>query len=126
MSRLVQRATPVGPFRAAPLVTSPWAWVANGEARVPHAAGPGSSERARGMEKEYAERSTLERRIADAGWHILRDQRVPDGYLVEFQQGPPSGYHLHAQTRKSKGRSRAEAYRRFLAELGVPFAPMYR
>jgi hypothetical protein len=71
------------------------------------------------MEREYAEEAALARRISEAGWHILRDEHVADGYVVEFQHGPPDGYHLRAQTRTSKGIDRNDAYRHFLEEIGV-------
>jgi hypothetical protein len=64
-----------------------------------------------------AERSDLERRITEAGWHILRDEQVGDGYLVEFQQGSYTEYHPGAETRTSQGLDRNDAYRRFLEEL---------
>jgi hypothetical protein len=66
-----------------------------------------------------AEQSALEQRISEAGWRILRDEHVADGYVVEYQQGSPMEYHLHAQTRKSTGRDRSDAYRRFLEELAT-------
>ena len=64
-----------------------------------------------------AERSDLERRITEAGWHILRDEQVGDGYVVEFQQGSYTEYHPGAETRTSQGLDRNDAYRRFLEEL---------
>ena len=64
-----------------------------------------------------AERSDLERRITEAGWHILRDEQVGDGYVVEFQQGSYAEYHPGAETRTSQGLDRNDAYRRFLEEL---------
>ena len=64
-----------------------------------------------------AERSDLERRISEAGWHILRDEQVGDGYVVEFQQGSYTEYHPGAETRTSQGVDRNDAYRRFLEEL---------
>ena len=64
-----------------------------------------------------AERSGLERRITEAGWHILRDEQVGDGYVVEFQQGSYTEYHPGAETRTSQGLDRNDAYRRFLEEL---------
>jgi hypothetical protein len=70
-----------------------------------------------GMDRIYAEESALQRQISEAGWHILRDKHVPDGYVVEFQQGPPDGYHLRAPTWTSTGRDRIDAYRQFLEEL---------
>jgi hypothetical protein len=65
------------------------------------------------------ERADLERRISEAGWHILRDEQVGDGYVVEFQQGDYTEYHPGAQTRSSQGRDRNDAYRRFLEEIGT-------
>ena len=66
---------------------------------------------------DAAERSDLERRITEAGWHILRDEQVGDGYVVEFQQGSYTEYHPGAETRTSQGLDRNDAYRRFLEEL---------
>ena len=48
------------------------------------------------MMEDDTERADLARRISEAGWHILRDEQVEDGYVVEFQQGdlhriPPRG-----------------------------------
>jgi hypothetical protein len=63
------------------------------------------------------ERTDLERRISEAGWHILRDEQVGDGYVVEFQQGDYTEYHPGAETRSSQGIDRNDAYRRFLEEL---------
>jgi hypothetical protein len=63
------------------------------------------------------ERTDLERRISEAGWHILRDEQVGDGFLVEFQQGDYTEYHPGAETRSSQGLDRNDAYRRFLKEL---------
>jgi hypothetical protein len=71
------------------------------------------------MDEEYAEQSDLERRISEAGWHILREEHLADGYVVEYQLGPPTGFHLRSETRTSKGKDRNDAYRRFLEELGV-------
>ena len=65
------------------------------------------------------ERADLERRISEAGWHILRDEEVGDGYVVEFQQGNYTEYHPGAETRSSQGQDRNDAYRRFLEELGT-------
>jgi hypothetical protein len=70
------------------------------------------------MEDE-TERADLERRISGAGWHILRDEQVGDGYVVEFQQGTYTEYHPGAETRSSQGAVRNDAYRRFLEELGA-------
>ena len=66
-----------------------------------------------------AERSDLERRISEAGWHILRDEQLGDGYLVEFQQGSYTEYHPGAETRSSQGLDRNDAYRRFLEEISA-------
>ena len=66
-----------------------------------------------------AERAELERRISEAGWHILRDEEVGDGYVVEFQQGNYTEYHPGAETRSSQGLDRNDAYRRFLEELAA-------
>ncbi len=63
------------------------------------------------------ERTDLERRISEAGWHILRDEQVGDGYVVEFQQGDYTEYHPGAETRSSQGSDRNDAYRRFLEQL---------
>ena len=68
---------------------------------------------------EATERADLERRISEAGWHILRDEHVGDSYVVEFQQGTYTEYHPGAETRSSQGRDRNDAYRRFLEELGL-------
>ena len=68
---------------------------------------------------EATERADLERRISEAGWHILRDEEVGEGYVVEFQQGNYTEYHPGAETRSSQGRERNDAYRRFLEELGT-------
>ena len=65
------------------------------------------------------ERADLERRISEAGWHILRDEQVGDGYLVEFQQGDYTEYHPGAETRSSQGLDRNDAYRRFLEEISA-------
>jgi hypothetical protein len=65
------------------------------------------------------ERADLERRISEAGWHILRDEQVGAGYVVEFQQGSYTEYHPGAETRSSQGVDRNDAYRRFLDELGA-------
>jgi hypothetical protein len=66
--------------------------------------------------EDDAERTDLERRISEAGWHILRDEQVGDGYVVEFQQGDYTEYHPGAETRSSQGLDRNDAYRRFLEE----------
>lgn len=65
------------------------------------------------------ERTDLERRISEAGWHILRDEQVGDSYTVEFQQGDYTEYHPGAETRSSQGLDRNDAYRRFLEELSA-------
>ena len=65
------------------------------------------------------ERADLERRISEAGWHILRDEQLGDGYLVEFQQGDYTEYHPGAETRSSQGLDRNDAYRHFLEELSA-------
>lgn len=65
------------------------------------------------------DQAALERRINEAGWRILRDEHGADGYTVEFQQGSPTEYHLHAATRKITGADRGDAYRRFLDELAM-------
>ena len=70
------------------------------------------------MENE-TERADLARRISEAGWHILRDEQVDDGYVVEFQQGTYTEYHPGAETRSSRGHDRNDAYRRFLDELAA-------
>ena len=66
-----------------------------------------------------AERAELEHRISEAGWHILRDEEVTDGYVVEFQQGTYTEYHPGAETRSSQGLDRNDAYRRFLEGLAA-------
>jgi hypothetical protein len=73
----------------------------------------------RRMMEEDTERADLERRISEAGWHILRDEQVGDGYVVEFQQGTYTEYHPGAETRSSQGLDRNDAYRRFLEELAA-------
>jgi hypothetical protein len=78
----------------------------------------GKSEGRTGMDDD-AERSDLERRISEAGWHILRDEQVGDGYVVEFQQGSYTEYHPGAETRSSQGLDRNDAYRRFLEEISA-------
>ena len=65
------------------------------------------------------ERADLERRVSEAGWHILRDEQLGDGYLVEFQQGDYTEYHPGAETRSSQGLDRNDAYRRFLEDLSA-------
>jgi hypothetical protein len=71
------------------------------------------------MDREEMERSDLEHRISEAGWHILRAEQVPDGFMVELQQGPPTGFHLHSEVRTSQGSDRNDAYRHFLEELAL-------
>ena len=69
---------------------------------------------------DETERTDLERRISEAGWHILRDEHVEEGYTVEFQQGDYTAeYHPGAETRSSQGLDRNDAYRRFLEELST-------
>ena len=68
---------------------------------------------------DEAERAELERRISEAGWHILRDEEVADGYVVEFQQGTYTEYHPGAETRSTQGLDRNDAYRRFLEGLSA-------
>ena len=63
------------------------------------------------------ERTDLEQRISEAGWHILRDEQVGNGYVVEFQQGSYTEYHPGAETRSSQGLDRNDAYRHFLEEI---------
>ena len=65
------------------------------------------------------ERTDLEQRISEAGWHILRDEQVGDGYVVEFQQGSYTEYHPGAETRSSQGLDRNDAYRHFLDEISA-------
>jgi hypothetical protein len=69
--------------------------------------------------EDDTERADLARRISEAGWHILRDEQVEDGYVVEFQQGDYTEYHPGAETRSSQGLDRNDAYRRFLEELSA-------
>jgi hypothetical protein len=69
--------------------------------------------------EDDTERADLERRIGETGWHILRDEQVEDGYVVEFQQGTYTEYHPGAETRSSTGQDRNDAYRRFLAALAA-------
>jgi hypothetical protein len=76
----------------------------------------GTSDRRRLMEDD-TERADLARRISEAGWHILRDEQVEDGYVVEFQQGDYTEYHPGAETRSTTGQDRKDAYRRFLEEM---------
>lgn len=71
------------------------------------------------MDEGYEERVELERRISEAGWHIVRDDQIGDGYRVEFQRAPAAEFVPGAQTRTSSGRDRNDAYRQFLIELGV-------
>jgi hypothetical protein len=66
--------------------------------------------------EDDAERADLARRIGESGWHILRDEQVADGYVVEFQQGTYTEYHPGAETRSSTGQDRNDAYRHFLEE----------
>ena len=69
--------------------------------------------------EDDTERADLAHRISEAGWHILRDEQVEDGYVVEFQQGTYTEYHPGAETRSSTGHNRNDAYRRFLEELAA-------
>jgi hypothetical protein len=69
--------------------------------------------------EDDTERADLARRISESGWHILRDEQVDDGYVVEFQQGTYTEYHPGAETRSSTGKDRNDAYRRFLEELAA-------
>ena len=71
------------------------------------------------MDEEYDERADLERRISEAGWHIVRDDEVEGGYTVEFQRAPTAEFVPGAETRTSSGVDRNDAYRRFLQELGA-------
>jgi hypothetical protein len=71
------------------------------------------------MDEEYDERADLERRISEAGWHIVRDDEVEGGYTVEFQRAPAAEFVPGAETRTSSGADRNDAYRRFLQELGA-------
>jgi hypothetical protein len=70
-------------------------------------------------EQELAEQAEYERRISEAGWHIVRDEQIPDGHRVEFQQGDPTEFHLKSAIRTVEGSDRNDAYRRFLEEVGV-------
>lgn len=71
------------------------------------------------MDEETAERAGYERRINEAGWHIVRDEQIAGGNSVEFQQGDATEFHLRSETRTVQGRDRTDAYRHFLEELGV-------
>ncbi len=71
------------------------------------------------MDENYEEQAELERRIGEAGWHIVRDDQVGDGYTVEFQRAPAAEFIPGAETRTTAGASRNEAYRRFLDELAA-------
>ena len=71
------------------------------------------------MDEGYDERADLERRISEAGWHIVRDDQVGDGYTVEFQRAPAAEFVPGEETRTSSGVDRNDAYRRFLNELGT-------
>ena len=71
------------------------------------------------MDTNAATRADLERRIGAAGWHIVRDEEVPDGFEVEFQQGSPVEFHPGAATRTVRGADRNDAYRRFLETLSA-------
>jgi hypothetical protein len=61
----------------------------------------------------------LQRQIAQAGWHIIRDEQTADRFMVEFQRGDFSEFHAGAETRSVYGTSRTDAYRRFLDDLLV-------
>jgi hypothetical protein len=69
------------------------------------------------MDEGYDERSDLERRISEAGWHIVRDDEVQGGYTVEFQRAPAAEFVPGAETRTISGTDRNDAYRRFLEEV---------
>jgi hypothetical protein len=71
------------------------------------------------MDEGYDVRAELERRISEAGWHIVRDDQVGDGYTVEFQRAPAAEFVPGAETRSSSGSDRNDAYRRFLDELAA-------
>ncbi len=75
------------------------------------------------MDETYEEQAELERRIAEAGWHIVRDDQIGDGYTVEFQRAPLAEFVPGAETRTASGASRNDAYRRFLNELGTENRP---
>ena len=70
------------------------------------------------IEKETAQ-AEIQRQVAEAGWHILRDEQTPDGFMVEFQRGDYSEFHPGAETRMVYGADRGDAYRRFLDDLLV-------
>jgi hypothetical protein len=71
---------------------------------------------------EEATQAELQRQIAEAGWHILRDEEGPDGFMVEFQRGTYEEFHPGAETLTIWGASRTDAYRRFLAEFAAETA----
>lgn len=71
------------------------------------------------MDQDYAESAELERRVSEAGWHIVRDAEIPAGYAVEFQHAPYSEFDPDAETRTVEGTDRDDAIRRFLAGLAV-------
>ena len=71
------------------------------------------------MDEGYEEQAELERRISEAGWHIVRDDQVEDGFTVEFQQAPAAEFVPGAETRTISGADRNDAYRRFLDELAA-------
>ena len=71
------------------------------------------------MGEENAERAALERRISEAGWHVLRDVHAPEGYEVEFQHAPHASFVPGAEIRLCRGKDRNDAYRRFLDELAA-------
>jgi hypothetical protein len=71
------------------------------------------------MAEDAAAQAELERRISEAGWHIVRDVHDPDGFTVEFQHAPPTEFVAGAETRTMRGTDRNDAYRRFLDDLAV-------
>jgi hypothetical protein len=71
------------------------------------------------MAETYDERADLERRISEAGWHIVRDDQVGDAMTVEFQRAPAAEFVPGAETRTVSGTDRNDAYRRFLDELAA-------
>jgi len=75
------------------------------------------------MDQELAERAELERRISEAGWHIVRDEQVTEGFLVEFRQGSPAEFDPEAASWTSQGSDRNDAYRRFLDALAAGQPP---
>jgi hypothetical protein len=71
------------------------------------------------VDEQYDEQAELERRISEAGWHIVRDDQAGDGYTVEFQRAPAAEFVPGAESRMASGTDRNDAYRRFLNELGA-------